>query len=289
MRIGTSTINSATPGDYAAGAADAARRGFDSFWTNQLPGGWDPFVTLAGFRERPREIGTAVALTYPRHPATLAAEALTLQAATGGGLVLGVGAGHEWYVQGQLGLSYASPLRHTREYLTVLRPLLRGEQVDHEGEYFTVHTRLNVEASAPPVLMAALGPRMLALAGELTDGVVSTWVTPEVVADQVAPSLPAGARIVVGVVVSVTDEPDRVRERLAADFGGVGELPAYRASLARAGLSSPADATVLGNEAAVGEAIARFRDAGTTDLVVIPLGSPEEQARTLDVVATFKN
>ena len=289
MRIGTSLINPARPDDVVAAAADAARRGLDSFWTNQNPGRWDPLVLLATLGERPPETGTAILTTYPRHPVTTATEALTVQAATGGGLTLGVGPSHAWYIQDQLGIPYTSPLRHTREYLTVLRPLLNGEHVRHSGEFFTVDTKLDVTAPPPALLMAALGPRMLELARELTDGVVTTWVTPELIAEHVAPRVGTDIRIVVQVITLLSTEPDRAREALARDFGAVGEMPAYRASLGRAGLSSPADTVVIGDETDIVNALTRFRDAGTTDVVLSPLGTPADRKRTLDLIDTFSS
>lgn len=284
MRIGTSLINPASPADVLAAAADAAGRGLDGFWTNQNPGGWDPLTLLAMLDRRPPEIGTAILATYPRHPVTTATEALTVQASIGGGLMLGIGPSHAWYIQDRLGLSYASPLRHTREYLAVLRPLLHGEHVRYRGEFFTVDVGLEVSAPAPALIMAALGPRMLELAREFADGVVSTWVTPEIIAERVAPRLGPDARIVVQVITMLTTDPEQARETIARDFAAVGDLPAYRASLGHAGLAGPADTVVAGDEEAIADALARFRDAGATDLIVSPL---VERARTLDVVSSF--
>jgi F420-dependent oxidoreductase-like protein len=289
MRIGTSLINPAAPDDVVAAAADAARRGLASFWTNQNPGRWDPLVLLATLGERPPEMGTAILTTYPRHPVTTATEALTVQAATGGGVTLGIGPSESWYIQDQLGIPYTSPLRHTREYLTVLRPLLRGEHVRHSGEFFTVDTKLDVTAPPPTLLMAALGPRMLELARELTDGVVTTWVTPELIAEHVAPRVGTDIRIVVQVITLLSTEPDRARDALARDFGAVGEMPAYRASLGRAGLASPADTVVIGDETDIVDALTRFRDAGATDVVLSPLGTPADRKRTLDLIDTFSS
>ncbi|MDR7275450.1 LLM class flavin-dependent oxidoreductase [Catenuloplanes atrovinosus] len=272
MRIGTGLLVTDSPADVVAAAADAARRGLDSFWTNQMAGGWDPLTLLALLRERPAEVGTAIALTYPRHPVTMATEALTLRAA-GGGLALGVGPGHAWYVERQLKMSYQSPLGHTRDYLETLRPLLHGARAGDAA--------LDITAPAPDLLLAALGPKMLGLARELADGVVATWVTPEIVAERLVPSQPDGARIVVSLVVALTTDPDTVRERIARDFAGAGALPAYRTSLRRAGLGGVADTVVVGDEAAVVRALDRLRDAGATDVVLLPVG---ERARTLDIV-----
>ncbi|TQS43059.1 LLM class flavin-dependent oxidoreductase [Cryptosporangium phraense] len=277
MRIGTALISASSPADVVAAAADAARRGLDSFWTNQMPGGWDPLTLLALLDERPPEIGTAIVATYPRHPVTMASEAVTLQAARGG-LALGVGPSHAWYVEQALGLSYASPLRHTREYLEVLRPLLHGRPARSHG----VDTALDVRAEPPALLLAALGPKMLGLARELADGVVLTWVTPEVVAERIVPAVAPGARVVVGLGVVLTNDPDAAREQVARDFGMAGDLPAYRASLSRSGIASVADTVVIGDEPELTRALDRYRDAGATDVVLMPFGVRE---RALDVVS----
>ncbi|QWF82065.1 TIGR03564 family F420-dependent LLM class oxidoreductase [Amycolatopsis sp. CA-230715] len=280
MRIG---INITPSTDGIEGLTEAAR-GFDSAWTNQQPGGWDPLALLASVEGGPPELGTAVVPTFPRHPVALATEALTAQVLTGGRLTLGVGPSHAWYMTDQLGLPYSAPAKHTREYLEVLRPLLRGEHVRHSGRFFTVDTRLAIKADPPPVLISALGPRMLEVARDLADGTIAVWVRPELVAEHLVPSLGDGARIVVAPLVAITDDPDGVRAAVAKNFATVGEMPAYRAVLDRAGLAGPADTVVAGTEAEVVRELRRFRDAGVTDLVVSGLGSPVERARVRDAV-----
>jgi F420-dependent oxidoreductase-like protein len=280
MHIGTGLINPASPAEVVAAAADATERGLDSFWTNQNPGGWDPLTLLASLGRRPAEIGTAIVATYPRHPVTTATEALTIQAA-GGGLTLGIGPSHAWYVQDQLGLPYISPLRHTREYLTVLRPLLSGQPVRFDGEFFTIDTRLDITAPAPSLLMSALGPRMLELAQDLADGVVAAWATPDMVARHIAPRTAPGARIVAQAVTQLSPAPDRARADFAEQLATVGRMPAYRASLSRAGLSNPADTLVIGDDTTFTDAVKRYQDAGVTDLIVVPLN---DRSRTLDLL-----
>jgi 5,10-methylenetetrahydromethanopterin reductase len=282
MHIGTGLITPPSPADVVAAAADAGERGLDSFWTNQNPGGWDPLTLLASLGRRPAAVGTAIVATYPRHPVTTATEALTIQAA-GGGLTLGVGPSHAWYVQDQLGLPYTSPLRHTREYLTVLRPLLNGRPVRFDGEFFTVDTRLDITAPAPTLLLSALGPRMLELAHDLADGVAAAWVTPDMIAKHIAPRTAPGARIVAQAVTLLSPDPDRARAGVAEQLAAVGRMPAYRASLDRAGLANPADTLVIGDDTTVTDAVKRYQDAGVTDLVVVPLN---ERSRTLDLLLT---
>jgi F420-dependent oxidoreductase, MSMEG_4879 family len=289
MRIGMALNTMGAFADIAADAAVAASFGFDSVWTGQQPGGWDALSALGAVGDGVPEVGTAVVPTYPVHPVALATTALTVQSLVGGRLTLGIGPSHEWIMTGMLGIPYTAPARHTREYLEVLRPLLRGEQVKYSGEFFKVDARLAVSAPEPPVLIAALSPRMLEVARDLADGTVATWVRPATVADYLRPRLGDGARVAVTVLVAVTDDPDGVRESVSRNFAIVGEMPAYRAILERGGLSGPGDAVVAGSESEVLAELRRFRDAGATDLLVSPLGPPEERDRVLQVVAQARS
>lgn len=268
-----------------ARAADAAERGLDGAWTNQAPGSWDPLGVLGALgTDGPAELGTAVVPTYPVHPVALAAEALTAQSATGGRLTLGIGPSHEHVMSGMFGLPYTAPASHTREYLEVLHPLLRGEHVRHQGRFFTVDYRIAVPAEPPRVLLSALGPRMLRVARDLADGTIALWIRPEMITDYIIPILGDGKRVVVNMLVAVSDDPDSVRADLAAKFRAVGDLPAYRAVLDRGGLSGPADAVITGPEKTVLDELRRFRDAGATDLVISIATPPGERQRTLDLI-----
>jgi 5,10-methylenetetrahydromethanopterin reductase len=287
MRIGRLLTLPDTLGIDAlrAQAADAAARGLDSVWTNQAPGSWDPLGVLAPFgQEGPAELGTAIVPTYPRHPVTMAAEALTVQSATGGRLTLGIGPSHSRAITGMLGIPYTAPASHTREYLEVLLPLLRGEHVRRGGQFFTVDYQIAVPAEPPRVLLSALGPRMLRIARELTDGTIAVWVRPDTIADYIVPALGEGKRVVVNVIVAVSDDPDSVRAAIATRYKAVADLPAYRAVLDRGGLSSPAETVITGPEDAVLRELQRFRDAGATDLVTSIPSAPGERQRTLDLI-----
>ncbi|AXB43720.1 TIGR03564 family F420-dependent LLM class oxidoreductase [Amycolatopsis albispora] len=285
MRTGLHLVTSGARGvaDLIAEAAGIKARGYHSVWANQHPGGWDPIPVLAALPDAPPELATAVVPTYPRHPVVLATEALTTQALTGGRFTLGIGPSHETLMTGQLGLPYDAPARHTREYLEVLRPLLRGEHVKYTGRFFTVDTQLAISAPEPPVLVSALGPRMLEVARELADGTIALWVRPELVADYLVPRLAEKSRVVVMATVSVTTDPDGVRETFAREFAMINELPAYRAVLDRGGLSGAADTVIAGDEEAVAAGLRRFADAGVTDLIINATGDPRERELALDL------
>ncbi|MBA2495815.1 MAG: TIGR03564 family F420-dependent LLM class oxidoreductase [Acidimicrobiia bacterium] len=272
-----------------------AAAGLHSVATSQIFG-YDALTLLAvvGAAVPDIELVTAVVPTYPRHPIALAAQALTVQAVTGGRLTLGIGLSHQVVVEGVYGLSYDRPARHMREYLSVLGPLLRGEQVAFEGETMRVATMgpLEVGAPAPPVLVAALGPVMLGLAGSLADG-TSTWMTgPATVDAHITPTITAAAeavgrsrpRVSVGLPVCVTHDPDAARSRADTVFAIYGRLPSYRAMLDREGAAGPGDVAVVGDEESVAAQLRALAEVGATECTAAPFGSAEERARTVALV-----
>ena len=221
-----------------AEARRAADDGFASYWLSQIAGP-DALVALAVVgAETPRiELGTSIVPLYGRHPYALAAQALTAQAASGGRLVLGIGPSHQLVVENLFGESYARPFTRTRESLLALRKLMAGEAVDLQGEELRARGRLAIEAAPPPLLVAALGPRMLELAGREADGTVLWMVGPKTVAQHIAPRIRDAAakadrpapRIVAGVPVCVTDDVAAARRFAVERLGSYGRLPAYRA------------------------------------------------------------
>jgi F420-dependent oxidoreductase-like protein len=278
--------------DVVGQIRSAADDGFSAAWLSQIFG-WDALTALAvAGREVPGiELGTAVIPTYPRHPMALAAQALTTSAATGGRLVLGIGLSHQIVIEGVLGYSFEKPARHMREYLSVLIPLLHAEQVQFEGDTVTFRGMGPLEAPGaepPPVLLAALAPRMLELAGSRADGTV-TWMTgPGTIADHIGPSIRKAAeaagkpapRIAVGLPVSVTADADAARQAANKAFAVYGQLPSYRAMLDKEGAAQPGDVAIVGDEDTVRAGIQRVFDAGGTEFSAAVFGSREEVDRT---------
>src|SRR6476646_9296973 len=155
--------------------ADARATEADGFASYALPQifALDAMGVLAVVgREVPRiELLTGVVPTYGRHPVTMAQQALTVQAASGGRFALGIGLSHQVVIEGMFGLSFDKPLRHMREYLDVLLPLLSEGKADVDGETISTHIAIEAADNYPcPVIVAALGPKMLELAGTVTDG-----------------------------------------------------------------------------------------------------------------------
>jgi F420-dependent oxidoreductase-like protein len=278
-------------------ARAAAEAGLASVWVPQLMD-VDALTALAVVgREVPGiEIGTAVVPTYPRHPMVLAGQALTTQAACGNRLVLGIGLSHQIVIEGMFGYSFDKPARHMREYLSVLGPLIRGEQVRFEGSTVTARPMAPLKvAGAEPcqILVAALAPMMLKLAGELADGTVTWMVGLKTLSSHIVPSITAAAdaagrpapRIAVGLPVCVTEDVDQAREAAAKTFAIYNQLPSYRDMLDREGAEGPADVAIVGDEETVTAEIARLASAGATDLAAPPFGNAEDRQRTMALLA----
>ncbi|MEV0417280.1 TIGR03564 family F420-dependent LLM class oxidoreductase [Streptosporangium canum] len=257
--------------------ARAADDGFSSAWMSNIFG-LDALTALAvaGSQVPGIELGTGVVPTYPRHPAVLAQQALTANAALDGRLALGIGLSHQIVIEGVYGYSFDRPARHMREYLSVLVPLVRGEQVAFEGE--TLKARLGLTtpgAGDMPVLIAALAPRMLKLAGELADGTVLWMTGPKTVAEHVVPAVTEAARaagrpaprIVCTLPICVTGDVEAARARAGEVFEIYGQLPSYRAMLDREGAAGPADVAIVGDEDAVAAQVESLAQAGVTDFV----------------------
>lgn len=279
-------------------AREVEAAGLDTLWMANIFS-FDAISTLSIVgREVPRvRLGTAVTPTYPRHPTALAQQALTAAAATGNRFTLGIGLSHKVVIENMLGLSYDRPARHMREYLEVLMPLLRGETVNHQGEAYRVALGLTVPgAEPPPTVVAALGPLMLRIAGELADG-TSTWmVGPRTMESHIVARIGAAAgaagrpapTIIAGVPITLTNRPDQARERIAGGLTMYGQLPSYRAMLDREGLAGPGDAAVVGDENALRGEIERYRSAGVTDLNAAIMDVEDgARARTLEFLASL--
>ncbi len=278
-------------------ARRAAADGFSSFWLSQIAGP-DSLTALAAIAaDAPGiELGTSIVPLYGRHPLALAQQALTAQAATGGRLVLGIGPSHQLLVEGMLGESYARPFTRTKEMLAAITGLVHGEAVSIDGDEVVARGQLAIDAPAPSILVAALGPKMLDLAGRGADGTTLWMVGPKTIGGHIAPRIREAAsaagrpepRVLAGVPVCVTDAPDRARAFASESLQMYGQLPAYRAMLDREGLAGPEDLLVAGCEDAVRAGLAAFEYAGATDLRVAPLAPTEDEAeRTRGLLAVL--
>ena len=273
----------------------AADDGLASVWMSNIFG-LDALTALAvaGSQVPGIELGTAVVPTYPRHPAVLAQQALTTALAVGPGrLALGIGLSHKVVIEDMYGYSFERPVRHMREYLSVLTPLLNGAHASVTGSTVSANVGLSTpRAGQVPVLLAALAPRMLELAGKQTDGTVMWMTGPATVRDYVVPAITAAAsaagrpspRVVCSLPVCVTGDPDAARASAAAEFSIYGQLPSYRAMLDREGAAGPGDVAIVGDEDAVAAQIKELAEAGVTDFAAAEYSRGQERKRTRDLL-----
>ncbi|HUZ55098.1 MAG TPA: TIGR03564 family F420-dependent LLM class oxidoreductase [Streptosporangiaceae bacterium] len=300
MRFGTSLTEPQSPqalGVLRDQLKMAVDEGFSSAWMANIFG-LDALTALAvaGHGIAGIEIGTAVVPTYPRHPAVLAQQALTAALAIGSRLALGIGLSHKIVIEDMYGYGFDAPAAHMSEYLSILLPLLSGEPVAFEGKTMRAGISLSVPRTGEvPVLLAALGPQMLKLAGQRTAGTILWMTGPATVRDYIVPTISAAAqeagkpapRVVCILPVCVTDDPDGARARAAKVFEIYGQLPSYRAMLDREGAQGPADVAIVGNEDQVASQITALADCGVTDFVAGEYARGDERRRTRQVLTSL--
>ena len=284
-----------------ASARDVADAGVRRAWLPQVFSGEALTIIAVAGREIPDiEFGTAVIPTYPRHPLLLADQALTTAAAIGGGrLHLGIGLSHQLVIEGMLGMAFEKPAIHMREYLTALRPALEGQPIAVKGETLQANTLMGPlrvdDAGTIPILVAALGPALLRVAGELADGTLTWMAAPEVIGERIAPSINAAAeaagrprpRVGVGLPVAVTNDVDAALERAATTYAIYGTLPSYRKLLDEAGIEGPAGVVIAGDEEEVAGRIRALADVGATEFLAAPIGSRAVREETLRVLGAL--
>jgi F420-dependent oxidoreductase-like protein len=298
MRIGYGAGTGLGTVDAVREEAEWARAaGFDSFWVSQVFG-VDPIVALAAVAAAVpdlAELGTSVVPLTGRHPLALAAQARTAQCATAGRFTLGVGASHQLVSEGFFGEPYRHAFARTSEFLQALLPLLDGSPADLTGEHLFAKGWLTIDSPPVPVLLAALGPRMLELAGRLTDGTSVGSCGPRTIASHIAPLINRAAtradrpppRIVALVNVCVTDEVARLRAHGREQGAMYDSFPSYRDALDREGVASGADLIVAGGPVDIVEDLAAYADAGATDLrLMITSRTGEERQATREFLAS---
>jgi F420-dependent oxidoreductase-like protein len=296
MRIGI-FLQPTTIDAYVAQCKAVAEEGFHTVWSPQIFG----IETLVAIAVAGREVpgitfGTAVVPTYPRHPMTMAQMALAAADATKGRLILGIGLSHQVVIEGMYGMSFDKPAVHMKEYLAILGPLINDRKASVTGEGLTFRGAVDAPgAESCPILLAALAPAMLRLAGTHADGTI-TWMTgPRTIEEHIIPLMHEAASkagratpsTMAGLPICVTSDVEGARARASKEFAIYGQLPSYRAVLDREGAAGPADIAAIGDERTVAAAIKRVADTGTTELIANVFGSAEEQARTRELLGSL--
>ena len=277
-------------GDLTAMVQRAEADGFATVWATGLPfvGPHDALILLAALSQTTAriELGSFVVPTYPRHPAVLAQQALSLQQLSGNRLTLGIGLSHKPVIEGMFGLDYAHPIRHMREYLTVLMPLLAGQLVDFDGDEYRVHMHprlLPPDVRAPAVLVAALLPQMLRLAGERADGTAVVFSGVDYLEQEVIPRITQAAkaagrptpRVAAQFFIAVTTDPATART-VARTSAPSDTMPSYTRLREVQGMTDRSGLLLIGDDAEVRSQLARLATIGVTDLVAVLVDVPTD-------------
>ena len=279
MRIGA-MVGGETAGEVVGKARDLEERGFDSVWVGNFFGyGVEALtaMTLIARETNSIELGTAVVPIYYHHPAALAEQAVSIQQVAGGRFTLGVGLSHPFIVEDWLGMSYAEGAAKMSEYLSIMRSLLNGAAADFTGDHYSAHAGIHLaDARRVPLLSAALGPRMLRLAGELTDGTVTYMTGLQTLENHVIPRMRSAAeaagnpppRIVAGgIPMALVKDVDAARAAIQHEYGSYEDVPTYNRMLDLEGAAKVADIAVLGDETVLRSFLDRLEAMGVTDLM----------------------
>ena len=273
---------------------EADEAGFATAWIPQLPQDFDALTAAALMgRETTRiELATAVVPLQPRHPVVLGQQALSVQAVCGGRFSLGVGPSHHWVIDSMFGLPYEHPAQVVEDYLDVFDAMFAGPgPVDVENDRFRIHNPLDITDIAPtPVLLAALGPVMLRIAGERTDGTVLWMADERAIAEHVVPAHHEGGRerratrrhAWSPACRSACAPPTRWTrrgERANRILGHAEYSPNYQRLLEHGDAADVGDIAVVGSEAEVVARLRSFADAGATDVSVrvLPVGKGRDE------------
>ena len=219
---------------------------------------------------------------------------MTVNSLAGGRLTLGIGLSHQPVVEGMWGISFDKPVRHMREYLSAMMPLLEQGSGRFAGETLTARGDLSIiDRSRPGVVVAALGGQMLKVTAALADGTL-TWCTgPNTLADHTVPTINTAAeaagrpapRVIAALPVCVTADSEGAKGRAAKVFEIYGSLPSYRAMLDREGAAGPEDIAITGSESEVVDRIRALADIGVTDFAAVEFpGNPDEAAATREAI-----
>jgi F420-dependent oxidoreductase-like protein len=291
MGVGGEVIGAPmSPQDIVDDVVRAEADGFGSAWSVHFSRGVDALdvLAVAGARTSRIDLGVGIVPTYPRHPLALAQQAATTQAFCGGRLTLGVGVSHRPVIEDLHGLPFARPAAHMRDYLSVLMPLLREGSVRHKGDFYQVDGGFVVPGTSPvPVLVGALSPLMVEVAGELADGVVTWLAGPRSLGEHIVPRLHAAARgrpaprVVAALPVAVCTDAGQARAAADEVFGRYSGLDNYRRQLEREGAPSPGGLAVTGTEAEIETQLRRLAGLGVTEFwpVIFPVGGDPAASR----------
>lgn len=315
--------------EFVAVAREAEARGYHTAWVGEA-GGHDAvsLMTLIATHTERLHVGSAVVPVQTRTPVLLGMSAASLNHWAPGRVMLGLGLSSRVIVGDWHGLPFQASLQQIREAVQIIRLVVSGERVNFDGKFYRVKNFRLAQAPSTAggasvrIVLAALGPEMLELAGEIADGVVLNWIGPETVPASVA-HLEAGARragrtldafeTASFVRVCVTDTPEPARATLARDITGYATVDVYASFFRAAGFAPEVDALqaawksgdragavkqltprvldalgVVGDEAFCRARIADFARAGLSQPVIVPFAPGEDTDARTSLLRTLR-
>jgi F420-dependent oxidoreductase-like protein len=277
-------------------ARDAERLGYESVWVTQLPDARDAALVLAAYAAATQRVrlGTGVLPIYTRHPTAMAQMAATLDEMSGGRFILGLGVSHKVTVESMWGLRLEHPVEAMREYFSIVRSSLRDGSASYDGTHFSAQWAYSgPRRGEMPMMISALSPRMLELAGEIADGVVLWMCSPRYIREMVIPHVTAGRQkagktmdgfeVVAAISACLTSDRAAGLAVFRQTVERYANLPFYRRALDAGGFAEDlaagdvTDAILddlggVGDESRVRDVVQRYRNAGTTLPCVGPFG-----------------
>lgn len=275
--------------------ARAEGEGFSGYWLPQATG-LDALTVLAAVGSGvDMPMGVAVVPVYTRHPVALAQQALTVNKALHGNLTLGLGASHRVFVERVWGASFDRPVDYMAEYMEILLLLLEERQAYVKGKRIAMRGGLDLEGPACPVMIGALGPRMLELAGRVAAGTITWMAGLKTIRDFTAPRINEAAaaagrsapEVVVGLPVCATGDIDSAKDRATAMFSKQEQASSYKNLLDREGFASAGEMCIIGGDDHVADQLSAFFEAGATSIMAAPTGTEEEIERTWELLASL--
>jgi alkanesulfonate monooxygenase SsuD/methylene tetrahydromethanopterin reductase-like flavin-dependent oxidoreductase (luciferase family) len=299
--------------DLVALARAADDGGYETIWSPEV-GSRDAITLCAlyGSVTHRANVGTGVVPIFARNIASLALSVATAAEASHGRFILGLGAGHRFTAEAWFEQTWTKPRTRMRETIDVLRRILAGERVTHQGTFSLTGYQLGSTSPEVPIYIAALTPPSLRMAGEIADGVILNWLPPEGVEKAVLLAREAAAdagrtiRIATYLRTAVVDDPAQehtARQAVRDQTHAYLSLPTYANSVRQVGFSKELDDLAAGREHAIdvladalcarGDAktvqakIKTFLEAGVDSVIVYPVPYGDDQAES--VLHTIRN
>ena len=285
--------------------------GVEAAWLTSGGGGGEAIAILAAAAARTERIklGTSIVQTWSRHPVTLAQQVQVIDDLAPNRFRLGVGPSHQAPMESTFGADFRAPIGHLREYLRILRALMRSGAVEYEGRWYSANASLSSTVNGP-VMASALRPGAFETCGELSDGAIS-WVCPHFYLRDIAlPALRKGAEyadrptppLIAHAPICVTDDLDAARDGVRARLGYFPSIPFYANMFAEAGFSKTPDSgwtnemldqvLIAGNEDAVANRVQTVLDWGATEILATPIPCGDDpsatEERTLKLLAELR-